>query len=109
MNPSLSQSVVVYGSDHGSGLRASVHDVIVAVAQSIGALRRMEFGGLWKRVPSLHEPRPYYVPDDTLTAAEASRLGICGPEDLFGGVVPAPFVKTKAITHGLVDGRAARP
>src|SRR5262249_41659453 len=29
--------------------------------------------------------------------------------DLYGGVVPYPFVKTKAITHGLIEPDAQRP
>ncbi|HEY5850007.1 MAG TPA: DUF3182 family protein [Lysobacter sp.] len=41
----------------------------------------------------------YFVPDRTLLTAEAERLGIRGPDDLFGGVVPYPFVATKSITH----------
>ena len=50
----------------------------------------------------------YAVPCQTLTQHEASRLGIGGVHDLFGGVVPQPFVATKTITHALVapDARA---
>jgi hypothetical protein len=36
-------------------------------------------------------------------------LGIHGEEDLFGGVVPASFVATKAITHSLINANAAAP
>jgi hypothetical protein len=49
------------------------------------------------------------VPSDTLQAAAAQRLGILGEDDLFGGVVPHPFVATKAITHPLVSSSAAAP
>jgi hypothetical protein len=51
----------------------------------------------------------FYVPDEALVLEEAVPLGIRGPTDLFGGVVPYAFVGTKAISHGLVDERAARP
>jgi Protein of unknown function (DUF3182) len=51
----------------------------------------------------------YFVPDDTLLLDEAQRLGIHGPSDLYGGVVPHLFVKTKSITHPLVDEGAERP
>src|SRR5262249_11943265 len=51
----------------------------------------------------------FFVPDDTLLLSEASGLGIRSPNDLYGGVVPYLFVKTKAITHGLVDRHAERP
>ena len=51
----------------------------------------------------------FFVPDDTLLLDEAACLGIRSPNDLYGGVVPHLFVKTKAITHGLVDRDAERP
>jgi Protein of unknown function (DUF3182) len=52
----------------------------------------------------------YYVPSDTLVGVErAKALGIRGRDDLFGGVVPYPFVSTKAITHPLVAPDAAAP
>jgi hypothetical protein len=51
----------------------------------------------------------YFVPDDALLAAEAETLGIRGPQDLFGGVVPSAFMATKAITHPLVARDAAAP
>lgn len=57
-----------------------------------------------------HAPgeRPlYFVPESTLDAVEAGRLGIAGPRDLFGGVVRFPFMATKAISHGLVSPDAA--
>jgi hypothetical protein len=40
---------------------------------------------------------------------EAQDLGIHSPQQLYGAVAPYPFVKTKAITHGLVNAHAARP
>jgi hypothetical protein len=52
----------------------------------------------------------YVVPNDTIMSVEAAlRLGIHSEEDLFGGVVPFPFVATKSITHPLVDSRADAP
>jgi hypothetical protein len=55
-------------------------------------------------------PGTYLVPSDTLCSfEEARRLGIAGIEDLFGGVVPFPFVATKLVTHGLVSPQAAAP
>jgi hypothetical protein len=52
----------------------------------------------------LARPTPgshYYVPDQTLSVTEAERWGISRECDFFGGVVPFPFVGTKAITHPL--------
>lgn len=54
-------------------------------------------------------PGCYFVPDDTLTCAQAERLGIRSEHDLFGGVVPHPFVATKAITQPLIDREADAP
>lgn len=52
----------------------------------------------------------YLVPSDTLVGTErAQALGIHGREDFFGGVVPYPFVSTKAITHPLVAADAQAP
>jgi hypothetical protein len=44
-----------------------------------------------------------------LLVDEAASLGIRRPNDFYGGVVPHPFVKTKAITHALVEETADRP
>lgn len=49
------------------------------------------------------------VPGDALDAEAASAAGIFDRSDILGGVVPAFFVGTKAITHGLVDDDADRP
>jgi hypothetical protein len=52
----------------------------------------------------------YVVPDVTIASLQAARaLGIRGEEDLFGGVVPFPFVAEKTITHPLIDSAAAAP
>jgi hypothetical protein len=52
---------------------------------------------------------PYFLPADTLTIEEAAQLGINGEGDLFGGVVPHPFVASKAIAHSLVSSTASAP
>lgn len=52
----------------------------------------------------------YAVPNDTITSiADASNLGIHSEHDLFGGVVPHPFVAGKTITHPLIAANAAAP
>ncbi|NUZ06631.1 DUF3182 family protein [Piscinibacter koreensis] len=52
----------------------------------------------------------YVVPNETLTSLDRARaFGIAGEDDLFGGVVPHPFVATKTITHPLVEADAAAP
>lgn len=55
-------------------------------------------------------PLGYVVPNDTIVGVEvARRWGIESVDDLFGGVVPFPFVATKVITHPLVARDAVRP
>lgn len=54
-------------------------------------------------------PHRYIVPDDTLSADDAQRMGITCEDDLFGGVVPHPFVATKVIAHGLPPNARAKP
>ena len=78
------------------------------IARRLAALMGFCFAGE-------HEPdatwtaQPYFVPGDTLTSESAASLGIRNADDLFGGVVPAEFVATKAITHPLVDADASAP
>ena len=56
------------------------------------------------------QPIGYAVPSATLTSlGDAWRWGLRSEADLFGGVVPAPFVATKAITHPLIAAEAAAP
>lgn len=43
----------------------------------------------------------YYLPLDTLLLPEANALNIATPLDLYGGVVPYEFLKTKVISHPL--------
>jgi hypothetical protein len=79
-----------------------------AIARSVAVLKDCDFGGEYD--PSAHYgSRPYFVPGDTLLADEARALGIRTRDDLFGGVVPFPFIATKAIVHPLVAPDAHRP
>ena len=71
-------------------------------------LKRYDFRGCHDRACDYRVP-VFFVPDDTLLIQEAAALGIGSHNDFYGGVVPYPFVKTKAITHELVDQDAERP
>ncbi|WP_295537915.1 DUF3182 family protein [uncultured Pseudacidovorax sp.] len=78
-------------------------------ARRLAALKGLRFSGDFDPHQPVAGPQ-YVVPNDTLTSvAEAQAAGIQGPHDLFGGVVPHPFVATKAITHPLVAGDAVQP
>ena len=80
-----------------------------AVAESISRLLGVEYAGQFDSRRSRLGPL-YVVPSHTLTGtALPRRLGIHGRSDFFGGVVPYPFVATKAITHPLIRPGAAAP
>ncbi|UNK51038.1 DUF3182 family protein [Lysobacter sp. S4-A87] len=70
-------------------------------AQRLAGVLGVDYGGEYSELTS--DGPPYFVPDRTLLAGEAARFGIHGPDDLFGGVVPFPFVATKSITHPSPD------
>lgn len=95
------------------GGRTGPHDHDAAakarVAQSIAELLGWDFVG--ELEPARRSGRRIYlVPTDTLpTFADARRLGVRGPGDLFGGVVPQPFVATKLISHPLVRPGSPAP
>jgi hypothetical protein len=59
--------------------------------------------------PDGTEGASYFVPDDTLLESQASPLGITGPNDLFGGVVPHAHVAAKTIVHPIAQAATAAP
>lgn len=95
-------TVVVWANRHGSTPRAHETATQLALAGKLAQLMGYEFGGEYQlkrsRAGSL-----YFLPNDTVASLEeAASLGIRSETDLFGGVVPFPFVATKSITHGLL-------
>jgi hypothetical protein len=100
--------VVVYFSEVGARLYTHEKAVLFDVAAMIARLKDCEIAGSYDAARN-YGGKIFFVPDDTLVADEASSLGICSQDDLFGGVVPHPVVKTKAITHRLVREDAYRP
>jgi hypothetical protein len=100
--------VVVYFSQLGGRLCTHQKVVLEADAKAIAKLKGYDFGED-HGAASVRSGPVFFVPDDTLLLDEAASLGIRSPDDLYGGVVPYAFVKTKAITHGLVESAAALP
>src|SRR5690349_15510988 len=98
--------VASYRTASGASLPAHVRALIKAVGRAIAELR----SGTLVEYAQLKPPTRgiYFLPDDTLTTAEALSLGIYMPDDLYGGVVPFPFVRTKAITHPIIGANACR-
>jgi hypothetical protein len=104
----MARVVVVYFSKFGARLYSHERATLFDVATMIAKLKGCEIAGSYDPA-SNHPGKIFFVPDDTLAADEASSLDICSADDLFGGVVPHPVVKTKAITHRLVRSNAYRP
>src|SRR5438876_3536260 len=103
-----SGNVLIYFSQFGKPLQTHHKIVLDLAAKAIAKIKGYDFGGHYD--PARDYPGPlYFVPDDTVLLNEASCLGIRSPNDLYGGVVPHLFAKTKAVTHGLVDRHAERP
>jgi hypothetical protein len=100
--------VVVYLSRFGKPLQMHHKIVLDLGAKAIAKMMGYDFGGQYAAACDYASPL-FFVPDDTVLLDEATYLGIRSPNDLYGGVVPYLFVKTKAISHGLVDHHAERP
>jgi hypothetical protein len=100
--------VVVYRGD--AGARAA-HDYATCseIARKLATLKHCAFAGEYDKRSS-YPHTLYFVPTDTLVGSDHARsLGIIDEHDLFGGVVPHPFVGTKCISHPLADDKARAP
>ncbi|MEM5385917.1 DUF3182 family protein [Paraburkholderia phymatum] len=83
-------------------------DTLCALARQIAELKGTTLAGEFNESDAYPAHR-YLVPDDTLTLTQAHKLGVRSVRDLFGGVVPFPFVATKLIAHALPDDAQASP
>lgn len=100
--------VVLY-REAGSQRAAHDHATCGAIARALAVIKGCSYAGEYAGRPR-DAHHLYVVPTDTLIGVEHARsLGIVGEHDLFGGVVPHPFVATKCISHPLVDDRACAP
>jgi hypothetical protein len=89
-------------SDHEAISRA-------AVSRKLAAFKGFEFAGEYDASVT-YPGAVYFIPDETIIGLEvAQSLGISSEHDLFGGVVPHPFVATKAISHPLIRPDASAP
>lgn len=106
--PGRHQRVVFRRS--GSPDRPAGHDAATkaSVARDIAELLDLPFS---EDEGEATPARPaYVVPTETLVGLDtAARLGIHGPDDLFGGVVPAAFMASKVVTHGLLSRDSTAP
>ncbi|MBC3365872.1 DUF3182 family protein [Pseudomonas sp. SWRI154] len=96
---------------HSVNPHAPQHEVETnrALARWLANILGLEYGG--SHDSRQHAGRDLYLlPTQTLIGAEAAlRLGIKGPEDLWGGYVDHDFICTKAIAHGLLNKDAVAP
>jgi hypothetical protein len=100
--------VVLYFSQLDKSLQWHHKAVLDATAKAIAKIKRYDFGGQYEAQCDYSSPL-FFVPGDTLLVEETAYLGIHSSNDLYGGVVPHLFMKTKAITHGLINRNAERP
>ncbi|MFC0710827.1 DUF3182 family protein [Azorhizophilus paspali] len=100
-------TVVIYSNRD----REALHERAVHfhLGHRLARLQGLDFGGEYD--PDTRYPGGlYFVPTGTVIGRRnASRLGMRSAADLFGGVVPRPFMATKAITHGLLHSGAQAP
>jgi hypothetical protein len=101
-------AVAVYFSRLGAATYTHEKVTLSIVAESIARVNDWCYAGVYDPAERSGGGL-FFVPDDTLMFDEARALGIHSSHQLYGAVAPYPFVKTKAITHGLVSSRAARP
>ena len=99
--------VAVYFSRLGAPMYTHEKVTLAIVAENIAFVNGWRYAGVFD--PAERSVGCFFVPDDTIMLDEAQDLGIHSPQQLYGAVAPYPFVKTKAITHGLVSAHAARP
>jgi hypothetical protein len=101
---------VVVSYPRAADAGATSHENVTrrAIAQKLAALHGCVYAGDYED-GGAYAGAVYFVPAETLTLEAAHALGIRGEEDLFGGVVPFPFVGTKSITHPLCGLQATAP
>lgn len=101
-------AVAVHFPSSGAPMYTHEKITLSEVAKSIARISGNQFVGDYD--PQVHVAAGlFFVPSDTLMLDEARDLGILSAHQLYGAVVPYPFVKTKAITHCLMNRHAARP
>jgi len=104
-----SGTVVVYSGNAQRRPRGHESAAYCALARRIAAIKGYDFAGEYDG-EAAYEGALYFVPSDTFVTLDAARtLGIHGEHDLFGGVVPLPFIAAKTITHPLLSAQASAP
>ncbi|SAL24400.1 DUF3182 family protein [Caballeronia telluris] len=100
--------VIVYSEGRKAARGQHEIETQLELARQIAALMGASFAGVFD--PARQYPaNRYMIPDDTLDSRDARRLNLASERDLYGGVVPFPFVATKVVVHGLPPGAREAP
>jgi hypothetical protein len=91
-------TVVIHFSRLGGRLDPHQKVMLDADAKVIALVLGYDFGGRHQAAKDYAAP-VFFVPDDTLLVDEASSLGIRGPNDFYGGVVPQSRSSGGAVVH----------
>src|SRR5690554_2394596 len=79
------------------------------LGEQIAGVLGMHFGGSYD-ADDRDSRTTYLIPTCTLIGADLGRrLRIRSTDDLYGGLAPADFISTKAITHSLLHDKAEAP
>ena len=84
--------------NRGQSARGHQAITLETMARKIAALMDGVYAGEYAPT-ACYERSPFFGPADTLLDAQAACLGVRTIDDLFGGVVPYPFVATKTVSH----------
>lgn len=107
--PPPARLVVIHSNRPGSNPEGHESRSQERVAARVADLLGYRYGGEFDASARYDLPL-YFVPRETVgNMAQAAQLGIHGEHDLFGGVVPYPYVATKVITHPLLRPGCAAP
>ncbi len=101
-------AVVTYEIDPRAYADTHIKVARAELGRRLGAFNGGSFAGEYDPAVS-YAGQLYFIPSDTLLGGTAAALGIISEQDLFGGVVPYPFVATKVLTHALVAPNAVAP
>ncbi len=102
------RAVVTYSTGAGAAPTGHEASTRTEIARRLAAFMGYADAGEYDATKRYATP-PYFVPADTLPGEMAAHIGIRTEHDLFGGVVPYPYVASKMISHPLIDVHARAP
>lgn len=104
LKPSIGALTLVYPRGRKAAQTGHEVDTLRELARQIAELKGTWLAGEFNARVAYPAHR-YLVPDDTLTLAQARKLGVRSVCDLFGGVVPFPFAASHCVGNKLHGNR----